>query len=222
MKFEAKKIIRDNDKIIVGAFIGGIIMTVVFIILKWTSDTKFKDMVSPILNSITIFIGLFTAAKVLKWHEVRKNDKGFEVAQSLVMTFYKCISNILFLQKLMDDITPYIEERKISEKRINRIEHLLNNETEDFRKNISILNSLFFSLEKWSIKIKNKDIFPVNELVEAEEICHKFLDSVVYDTYTIRSLNELSSKWKFQSQKLDMKTKELNKLKIDDIFKFND
>ncbi len=28
MKFEAKKIIRDNDKIIVGAFIGGIIMTV--------------------------------------------------------------------------------------------------------------------------------------------------------------------------------------------------
>ncbi len=179
-------------------------------------------MVSPILNSITIFIGLFTAAKVLKWHEVRKNDKGFEVAQSLVMTFYKCISNILFLQKLMDDITPYIEERKISEKRINRIEHLLNNETEDFRKNISVLNSLFFSLEKWSIKIKNKDIFPVNELVEVEEICHKFLDSVVYDTYTIRSLNELSSKWKFQSQKLDMKTKELNKLKIDDIFKFND
>lgn len=221
MKFEAKKIIRDNDKIIVGAFIGGIIMTVVFIILTWTSDTKFKDMASPILSSITILIGLFTAAKVLKWHEVRKNDKGFEVAQSLVMTFYKCISNILFLQKLMDDITPYIEERKIAEKRMNRIEYLLNNETEDFRKNISVLNSLFFSLEKWSIKIKNKDIFPVNELVEVEEICHKFLDSVVYDTYTIRSLNELSSKWKLQSQKLDMKTKELNKLKIDDIFKFN-
>ena len=207
---EQRKSIRNNDKVIVGAFIGGIIMTVVFTILSWTPTTKFKDIATVVLSSITILIGLFTALKVFRWHEVKRNDKGFEVAQSIVMNTYQIYIIVLNYSEYITGIRERLELNKGI-----LIESIIS-DNKIFKEKYNGALVMKKSLSKWSIIIK-KDNDLMRKMMELHfcqfKIIQNYCNDVDYDN-GMREQKEMISN-------LNKEIEEYNKLSIDDIYDFN-
>ncbi len=207
---EQRKIIRNNDKVILGAFIGGIMMTVVFTILSWTPTTKFRDIVPVILSSITILIGLFTAVKVLKWNEVKRNDKGFEVAQSIVMNTYHIYIIALNYSEYLNLIRMNGEINKTA------LKENLSEDNKIFKDKYNNTVGMNKSLNKWNIKLKIRD----NLLTEILVLHHT--QYVIINRYcNDNDYNERMEEQQRLINEVNVTMDEYNKLTIDDIYEFD-
>lgn len=219
---EQRKLIRNNDKVILGAFIGGIIMIVIFIIISWIPTTKFKDVAPVILSSITILIGLFTAVKVFKWNEIKRNDKGFEVAQNIVMKTYECLMIVAKIEKLIKGATDRFKNKDIGDRDLEFISNFLKEVSSEFIKNQYEINTASMSLKKWNItsklvieepiiKISDHYDFLVNSLIRIRD----------GEISTHADIKEIHKEVITRFHVLNETVKEYNKLSIDDLYEFN-
>ncbi|MBS0878874.1 MULTISPECIES: hypothetical protein [unclassified Tatumella] len=219
---EQRKIIRNNDKIIIGAFIGGIIMTVVFTILSWTPTTKFKDIAPVILSSITILIGLFTAVKVLKWNEVKRNDKGFEVAQNIVMKTYESLMIISKMEKLIAGAADRFKNKKIEDGDLGFIANFLKEISNEFITKQYEINTASMSLKKWNITSKKVIEEPIIKIsVHYEFLVNSLIKIRNGEVNTHAGIKEIHKEVIERFFALDEIIKEYNKFSIDDLYEFN-
>lgn len=218
---EQRKIIRNNDKVILGMFIGSIITIILFAIIFWNETLKFKEVAPTILSSITILIGLFTALKVLRWHEVKRNDKGFEVAQSIVMAQYSCLVVIKEMEQLVHDVMPHIDRKTFTVFKQNMVTEKLADYDTTFRNYHTIANTASASLKKWNVIKKENINDPLHRVINVYEALYFQLDSISKGMATLELLNEYSKRWNLESDELVKEMKIYNELTIDDIYEFN-
>ncbi len=207
---EQRKMIRNNDKVIVGAFIGGIIMIVIFTILSWTPTTKFKDIAPLILSSITILIGLFTAAKVLRWHEVKRNDKGFEVAQNIVMNTYQIYIIVLNYSEYLNLIRSNGEINKIS------LIEKLSEDNNIFKEKYNNAVGMKKSLKKWNVRLK-----VIDNLLYRMMVLHHTQFVIISHYCNGNDYNHEMEEQQRLLNELNISMDEYNELTVDDIYEFN-
>ncbi len=220
-KFSTRKLISKHDKLILGIFIGCIIMMAYYLLLTTFLSHNYKDFLSQSKGIVTIGLSVFAAMKVLKWYETKRNDKGFEIAQSIIMAQYSCLIVISEMEQLLKDTIPFVEQNIIAEFRFNYITKRLEELETRFRNNHSIANVASASLKKWNINKKENVNDPFNRVINVYENLYHPLDLISKNIYTMKTLDEYYYKWELEYDELVKEMREYNKLSIDDIYNFD-
>ncbi|WAT08859.1 hypothetical protein [Rouxiella badensis] len=214
-----KKISNKSDYFIFGIFSGCVVTILYFALWISYTETDFKFVAAPSISGLTLLFGVFSASKVLKWHESKKNDKGFSMAESIVMSTYNCLMVVVNLEQLIIDSdvinTPLNEFKK------ERILKILETENDYFKVNHNVASVSNISLYKWNIEQNKEFTSPLHTIIDLYECLYNLLDRAVKDMLNDEMIYESTSIWHLLNTKLAKEMEIYNKLSINDIYLFN-
>ncbi|MBS0910567.1 hypothetical protein [Tatumella sp. JGM118] len=163
-----KKLFDESQKIILGIFIGCILMIASFIVIESFIKNDFKNIASPL---ITVIIFLTTLSKFNTWLIQKNRDKAYERAGKLVDAVAKLelinhdieihlMSNHLFT----DNSSKLVNEDtfKAYENELTRLINLFSHTHQEEKINYNMLHF-------WNVEIKKDELLPIDIQVELHD-----------------------------------------------------
>jgi len=213
-----KKFLDETEQFILGIFVGCILMITVFVII--TGYEKFTDTASTLISCFTLLSAIMAGRKVLKWYEIKRNDKAFANAENIVISTYNCYTVLIRLEKTIDELNELIKASLLSHQIKKQIKTILLEEKKEFLRSHSIANTSKMSLTKWETKTRDSINEPLNEIIVLFDFIRSSLINATLSNFNIDLFHRNYNTIKEKKSELKIIMDEYNKLTIDDIYEF--
>lgn len=206
------RVINQNDNLILGFFVGAIVILLALALAASIINQSIEEFIKITSRMLPIILSIYGISKVLKWYEVKKNEKGFSIAESIVMDTYSAVLIVTTHNRHIGaiDSKGYRGDGNYFFDKIKKDNELL----KEIIERISINDR---SLNKWNVKEKHNHNIPtlVNDLFVIQ---YQMLELYV----RLRHVDhKMKNDFINASTKLNDAMAIYNELTIDELYQFN-